>query len=184
MTRCRFFGVGLMWIALMSQTACQHAPMSPQQQLQLGLGVSQTDHVQHAETLLHQALDGFTQAQDLQGQSQAAFALGELYKSTRWQQTQQPPATLESYQRSGEYFERAAQGYQTLHQPLVAGSAYIGAANAALLADRLSQACQYHRQAIDLAQASNSVDQQTAQAQLHKNLNFFVDLAVVCLAQP
>jgi hypothetical protein len=183
MGKSKRWRMGLLALASVLLMACQTTPLAPQQQLQLGLGVSKTAQVTHAQTLLQQALDGFTQAQDVQGQAKTAFALGELYKSTRWQETLQPPATLESYQKSSDYFEQAALLYTQLGQPLVAGSAYVGAANAALLADRLPQACDYHRQALQLAQEFDADQDGDAKAQLQKNLTFFADLTVVCLAQ-
>lgn len=173
-----------LWCGL-TLSACQYTPLTPTQQLQLGLGATQTASSVHAaERLLQQALTGFIQQHDPLGQAKTAFALGELYKSTRWQDTLHPPATLESYQQSSQYFAQAAQLYVDLGQPLVAGSAYVGAANAALLADRLSQACSYHAQALQLAAQPAPADQATAHAQLQKNLTFFADLTVVCLAQP
>lgn len=173
----------LLVLISVSLLACQTTPLPPQQQLQLGLGLSKHGNLAHAQAVLQQAWTGFSQAQDRHGQAKTAFALGELYKSTRWQDTLQPPATLESYRQASAYFEQAAQLYVSLGQPLVAGSAYIGAANAALLADRLAQACAYHQQALQLAEATSNPEQQAAQAELQKNLTFFADLTVVCLAQ-
>jgi hypothetical protein len=170
-------------------TACQNPALSPpmrstDQRMQLALGVAQSERVAVAETSLLATQAEYQRADNRLGEARAAFALGELYKSKRWQDQQHPPETINSYVRSADFYVQAAVLYQALNLPALAASSNVGAANAFLLADQLPQACDHFDQAQRLS-ADPLIQQDSTTAQtLARSLLFFNDLTAICAIRP
>lgn len=180
----------VLWLTLGGLLAACQMPalstptLSTDQRMQLALGVAQSERVELAATSLLTVQAEYQRDHNRLGEARAAFALGELYKSKRWQDQQQPPETINSYIRSADFYQQAATLYQQLERPALEASAHIGAANAFLLADQLPQACQNFDQAQLLASDPRiAQDRQSAEA-LQRSLQFFSDLTVVCAIRP
>ena len=163
---------------------CQTPSMSTDQRMQLALGVAQSERVDVAETSLLTMQAEYQRDHNRLGEARAAFALGELYKSKRWQDQQQPPETINSYVRAADFYQQAATLYQQLEQPALEASAHVGAANAFLLADQLPKACQNFEEAQRLASDPRMAQDRKNAEVLERSLQFFSDLTVVCAIRP
>jgi tetratricopeptide (TPR) repeat protein len=164
---------------------CQTAPpLSTEQQVTLALGVAQSARADAAEILLQKAYSTYAAAHNTLGEARTLLALGELYKSKPWQDLQTPPATINSYIQAADHFANAAERYQQLNQPALEAAAYVGQANAYLLADQLPHACQSFEHAQRLATDPRIAQDPTRAAALERSLRFFADLTVVCVSQP
>ncbi len=164
-------------------SACQTtAPLSPIEQLNLGLGFAQSAHPKQAEQLLLKARERYLAAGDELNAARASFALGELYKSQKWQATLKPPANMQDYKRSAEAYTAAMRLYAKQEAVALAGSASMGTANAYLLADELGSACQAFEQAQRFANDPRAAQNPVALAQLTRSMQFFAALNVVCPA--
>lgn len=172
-------------LALVLLSGCQStAPVTAQQRLQMGLGMAQQPRqLVQAELTLKRAQQDFLAQNDLSGQAQAAFALGELYKSKTWQAAQSPPATVAFYRQSARQFEQAAGLYDRLQRPALQGAAQIGAANAWLLADDVARACPWYEQARAALNHPQAREDAAGYAQLQRGVGFFAELGTVCQIQ-
>lgn len=178
-------GMGLLVALLLA--GCQGLPApeaSPEQKLQLGLGMTLNPRsLPQAEQVLRRAGQDFAARQDLSGQAQVAFALGELYKSKPWQALQKPPATVAFYQQAAQQYQQAARLYGQLQRPALQGAAQVGAANAWLLADDVGQACPAYQQAQTTLRDPATQRDTAGYAQLQRGVAFFADLGTVCQIQ-
>ena len=152
--------------------------MTADDRYRYALGLGETGKLAQSRDALQRLLAEARAGNRNEQVARYSWSLAELLKSKKYQ-AQYPEQSRQAYQQAATLYQDSAKGYQQQGRSDLAASAYVGSANALLLLDQVSLACDDFVQAEQLARTP-AVQQSAGWQKLNDSLAFFNDLSTIC----